>query len=194
VERLHVDGQSDSTQERWFALRVKTGAEKVVASIARNKGFEEFLPLYHSRRRWSDRTKALEVPVFTGYIFCRLDPVRRLPLLTIPSAMHFVGIGYTPSPIEETEIAAIRTAVESGLYAEPWPFLESGQHVQIEKGPLSGLEGILVQHRKEHRLVVSVSLLRRSLAVEVDREWVTPVRRLTPMPALGMAQLCGKTL
>ena len=159
----------------WFALRVKSRAEKIVSTIARNKGFEEFLPLYSCRHRWSDRNKSVELPLFPGYVFCRIDPRYRLPLLTIPGALHFVGIGKVPVPIDDEEIAAIQTAVRSGLTTEPWPYLNVGQTVRLEDGPLAGLEGILIEVRKKQRIVVSVSLLQRSVAVEIEREWVTPV-------------------
>jgi transcription antitermination factor NusG len=162
-------------RERWFALRVQSRCEKVVAMIARNKGFEEFLPLHQSRRRWSDRLKAIDLPLFPGYVFCRLDPQRRLPLLTIPGVLHFVGIGKIPSPIEDTEIAAIRTATGSGILTEPWPFLEVGQWVRLEGGPLAGLEGILVETPDRQRVVVSVTLLKRSVAVAIEGSSATPV-------------------
>jgi transcription antitermination factor NusG len=172
---MQYEQQSDSTSYPWFALRVKSRSEKLVATIARNKGFEEFLPLYQSRRRWSDRFKSVDVPLFPGYMFCRLNPEFRLPLLTIPGVMSFVGIGKIPVPIEETEIAAIRTAIGAGLAAEPYPFLDIGQQVRVAEGPLAGLEGLLVEVRKQQRLVVSVSLLKRSVAVEIDRHWVRPL-------------------
>lgn len=162
---------------RWFALRVKSGHEKLVATIAHNKGFQEFLPLYRSRRRWSDRIKAVEAPLFPGYIFCRLHPERRLPLLTVPGAMHFVGIGKVPEPIEDIEIDNIQRALRTGLLAEPWPFLKVGQHVRLVDGPLAGLEGLLIKVRNQHRLVVSVSLLRRSVGVEIDGQWAEPMQK-----------------
>ena len=161
--------------ERWFALRVKSRCEKAVAMMAQNKGFEEFLPLYQSRHRWSDRLKLVELPLFPGYLFCRLDLRHRLPLLTIPGVLHFVGIGKTPVPIEDAEIAAIQTAIRSGLSTEPWPFLEIGRHVRLDDGPLAGLEGILVGTSKKQRLIVSVTLLRRSVAVAVEPDWATPL-------------------
>ncbi len=170
---------------RWFALRVKSRCEKVVATIARNKGFEEFLPLYESRRRWSDRLKAIELPLFPGYIFCRLDPEHRLPLLTIPGVLHFVGFGKIPAPIEDTEVAAIQTAVRSGLSTEPWPFLEVGQRVRLEDGPLAGLEGILVGTSTRERIVVSVTLLKRSVAVAIEPHWANPVDGTPRTPAMA---------
>ncbi len=172
---MNLEGQIDSAQHPWFALRVKSRSEKIVSTIARNKGFEEFLPLYQSRRRWSDRFKSVDVPLFPGYVFCRLNPEFRLPLLTIPGVLSFVGIGKVPVPIDDAEIAAIQTAVGSGLLAEPYPFLEVGQRVRIAEGPLTGIEGLLVEVRKQQRLAVSVSLLKRSVAVEIDRHWVRPL-------------------
>ena len=167
--------QVDSSSERWFALRVKSRCEKVVATMALNRGFEGFLPVYCGRHQWSDRRKEVELPLFPGYVFCRLDPQRRLPLLTIPGVLHFVGIGKTPAPIDDAEIAAIQAAVKSGLSAEPWPFLETGQRLRVEEGPLAGVEGILVGRGKQHRIVVSITLLRRSVAVAIDRNCVTPL-------------------
>jgi len=171
--------------EQWFALRVKSRCEKVVSTVARNKGFEEFLPMYQRRQRWSDRVKSVEFPLFPGYLFCRLNPQYRLPILTIPGALHFVGLGRIPVPIDDAEILAIQSAVASGLSTEPWPYLEVGQRVRLEDGPLAGLEGLLVEVRKRFRVVVSVTLLKRSVAVEIDREWVEPVDasgRSLPIP------------
>ena len=167
VERVNENS------ERWFALRVKSRCEKLVATIANNKGFEEFLPVYQSRRRWSDRVKSVEFPLFPGYVFCRLDPQRRMPLLTIPGVLHFVGIGKVPMPLEDAEVEVIQAAVKSGLVTEPWPFLEVGQRVRLEQGPLAGVEGIFVGTSRQDRLVVSVTLLKRSVAVNMERHWVT---------------------
>jgi len=172
---MDVEGIQNHSLQRWFALRVKSRCEKLVATIAHNKGFEEFLPLYSSRRRWSDRTKSVELPLFPGYVFCRLNPEYRLPLLTIPGAIQFAGIGKTPVPIEDAEIAVIQTAVRSGLSAEPWAFLEVGQRVRLDDGPLAGIEGVFIEERKQCRVVVSVTLLKRSMAVEIDRNWVRPL-------------------
>jgi len=172
---MYLEERPNSTQYPWFALRVKSRTEKVVATIARNKGYEEFLPLYQSRRKWSDRYKSIQMPLFPGYVFCRLNPEFRLPLLTIPGVMNFVGIGKTPIAIDESEIASIQAAIGAGLSAEPYPFLQVGQKVRLAEGPLSGLEGLLVEVRREQRLVVSVSMLKRSVAVEIDRHWVRPI-------------------
>ena len=179
---MYLEDGCHSSELPWFALRVKPRAEKVVSTIARHKGFEEFLPLYQSRRRWSDRYMSVELPLFPGYVFCRLNPEHRLPLLTIPGALHFVGLGKIPVAIDDEEIAALRAAMQSGLWAEPWPFLDIGKRVLLEEGPLTGLEGILVEVRKKHRLIVSVTLLKRSMAVEIERDWVRPLDRGVSRP------------
>jgi transcription antitermination factor NusG len=98
-----------------------------------------------------------------------------LPILTIPGVLHFVGIGNTPAAIGDDEIAAVEVAVRSGLRIQPWPFLKVGQYVLLEDGPLAGLEGIFVADSKQDRIVVSVTLLQRSIAVAIERQWVRPV-------------------
>jgi transcription antitermination factor NusG len=160
---------------RWFAVRVKPRAEKMVATQVRYKGYDEFLPLYKDRRRWSDRFQWVELPLFPGYVFCRLTSESRLPILTIPGVINFVGIGKAPAAIDDAEIAAIQATTRSGMATEPWPFLSVGQRVRVAEGPLTGMEGLLVEARKRHRIIVSVSLLQRSMAVEIERDWVRPL-------------------
>jgi len=162
----------------WFALRVKSRQEKMVATIAHYKGLETFLPLYKCRRRWSDRIKLIELPLFPGYLFCRANLADRLPILSIPGVLHFVGQGRIPIPIDEAEIAAIRAAITSGLRVGPWPFLQVGQRVRLVDGPLAGLEGLFLSTGKCSHIIVSVTLLRRSVAVEVERNWVSPLSLL----------------
>lgn len=152
----------------WFALQVHTTRESSVAHLLRGKGYELFLPLYQRRRRWSDRIKIVDAPLFPGYVFCQLDIQNRLPVLMTPGVTRIVGSSRTLVPIDELEINAIHALVASGLPREPWPFLQVGDRVRIERGPLSGLEGILLSMRGTHRLVLSISLLRRSVALEID--------------------------
>jgi transcription antitermination factor NusG len=160
----------------WYAIRVQSRLAKLASAALRGKGYEEFLPTVRSQRRWSDRTKEIETLLFPGYLFCRFDPLdRQTPILGSPGVIGFVGAGKTPLAIPEKEIDAIRRIVDSGLTAEPWSFIEVGTRLHIERGPLSGLEGIVINTDKTCRLVVSVNLLQRSVAVELDREWVRPV-------------------
>jgi transcription antitermination factor NusG len=160
----------------WYALRIQSRLGIVASTTLRGKGYEEFLPLYRSRRRWSDRIKDLELPLFPGYLFCRFDVSDRLmPILTTPGVIGIVGAGKIPIPVDLDEIEAIRAILRSGLAAQPWPLLCVGSKVYIEGGPLAGLEGIITNTDKVYRLIVSVSLLQRSVAVEIDREWARPI-------------------
>ena|SRR6202790_5580310 len=160
----------------WFAVRVRSNHERVAAVHLEERGYEEFMPSYKTERRWSDRKKEIEQFLFPGYVFCRLDPQHRLPVLTAPGVVGLVGCGKTPTPIPDEEIERIRRMVQSGLLLTPWPFLELGQTVLIERGPLAGVEGILEEVKGKCRLIVSINLLRRSVGAEVDRHWVRPVK------------------
>ena len=159
----------------WYAIRVKSNFEKTVGAMLRGQDYEEFVPCYRSRRVWSDRVKQIDVPLYPGYVFCRFDPSRRAPILTVPGVVNVVGFGDRPTPISDEEIATIRTVTASKLAYGPWPFLETGQRVLINKGPLAGTEGFLVQFRADCRIVVSITLLQRSVAAEIERDWVTPL-------------------
>ena len=161
--------------ERWFALQVRTRWEASTASLLSNKGYETFLPTYAARRRWNRKSKETSAPLFPGYVFCYFDAHKRLPVLVTPGVVAVVGRGRVPIPLEDTEIYSIRTLVGSGFYVEPWPYLEIGQRIRIDTDSLSGLEGILIDFRGRQRVVVSVSLLRRSVAVEIDRSRVRPI-------------------
>jgi transcription antitermination factor NusG len=163
----------------WFALRVKPNHEKPVAATLRGKGLEEFLPLLRTRRQWSDRVKVIDLPLFPGYLFCRLNLEDRMPLLTTPGFLYIAGIGRNPEPVDESEISAIQAMLRSGFPVTPWPSLVVGQKVQLKNGPLRGLEGVLTKIANQHRIYVSVTLLKRSISVEVDPQWV---RALTPTP------------
>src|SRR6267142_1269264 len=138
----------------WFAVRVRSNYERVTTIHLRERGYEEFAPFYQTERRWSDRRKRLDQFLFPGYVFCRLDVEHRLPVLTAPGVVALVGSGKTPSPIPDLEIENIRSMVQSGLLVAPWPFLQVGQEVIIEHGPLAGVEGILQQVKGKFRLVV----------------------------------------
>lgn len=171
----------------WFALQVRRRYENTVATLLRGKGYEPLLPLYKSRRRWSDRIKELELPLFPGYLFCRFNPLQRLPLLITPGVVQVVGVGKTPVPIDEAEMAAIETAVRSGMTSQPWPFLKVGQKVRVEYGPLWGHEGILVEWRGRRRIVLSVTLLQRAVAVELESVDVRPISAGSLLPAVASA-------
>lgn len=164
---------------RWYAVHVNSNRERAVSLQLESKGYEQFLPLYRTTRRWSDRVKEIDVPLFRSYIFCRMDPTFRLPVLKIPGVVNIVGNGTSPLPIDDAEIARLRS-VTGGGDAIPWPFLQVGQRVRIERGPLWGVEGLLTSTGDRSYVVVSVSILQRSVAVRVDRDSILPVGTCLP--------------
>lgn len=160
----------------WYALRVQSRLARVASATLRSKGYEEFLPTYRSWHRGSGRLKQVDAPLFPGYLFCRFDPLdRAIPIVTTPGVIGFVGAGKTPLPIADEEIESVRSVVRSGLAPQPWPFLAPGARLYIERGPLAGLQGTVVEAERGCRLVVSITLLQRSIAVAIDREWVQPL-------------------
>jgi len=164
-----------NTRERWFALQVRARWEASASLFLSAKGYEVFVPTYRVRKLWSGSTKEVNAPLFPGYVFCRFDPQNRLPILVTPGVIAVVGRGRIPVPVEESEITSIQAAIASGFRTEPWPYLEVGQRVRIENDSLGGLEGILIHFKGSQRIVISVSLLRRAVALEIDRSRVTPV-------------------
>lgn len=173
----HATPQSAS----WYAVIVRNCQEKNVSAQLHRKGIPSFLPLYRTRRCWSDRVKIVEQPLFPSYVFCRLVPGMPQRVLTTPGIVSFVGFGSGPAPIPETEIDAVRRLIDVGGDLLPWPFLREGDRVRITSGPLRDLEGHLVQARKDLRFVVTLQLLQRSVAVTVDRDIITPVHGRAPV-------------
>ncbi len=164
-----------SSSNPWYALRVKHHHEKIVAQALEGRGIEYYLPLYRSLHRSARRMEAVMLPLLPGFVFCRLDLSNRLPVLTIPGVGGIVCIGRTPAPIPESELANIETLIQSDLGVAPHEALYRGQEVRINRGPLQGMCGILVDTKPNYRLVVSISLLQRAVSAEVNLEWVTPV-------------------
>jgi len=164
--------------DHWYALHVRPRFEKHVQTHLEEKGYEVFYPTYSATRQWSDRVKSLSFPLFPGYVFCRFNINARLPILVTPGVNQVVGVGKTPAQVDEAELHAIRQVMVSGVAAQPWPYLRVGETVQIETGPLEGLLGIVTRIKNSYRLVVSVSLLMRSVSVELDSKWIKPVAQL----------------
>lgn len=176
---------------QWFALQVRTRWEGSTSVLLSGKGYQTFLPTYKTKKRWCGKFREVETPLFPGYVFCQFEAQKRLPILVTPGVISVVSSGRIPLPVNEGEIAAIRQVVASGLHAEPWPYLEIGQRVRIESDSLQGIEGILLSLKGNHRIVVSVSLLRRSVALEIDRASVRPidVGRTPVLKPIGTALL-----
>ena len=159
----------------WYAVTTKPRYESATARHLRCKGFDELAPVYRTRRRWSDRFKEIEQPLFPGYLFCKFTFEQRLHVLNTPGVTSIVGFGKQPAAVDDSEIAAIRSIVDSGVRAWPWPYLRAGQRVRIEDGCLRGLTGTLVRENDCWRVVVNVELLQRAVMVEIDRDLLRPV-------------------
>jgi len=159
---------------QWYAIQLRPRCEKFVAVQLRNKGYEEYLPMYRSRRRWSDRVKEIQLPLFPGYIFCKFDVMHRLPIVVTPGVISIVGYGKMPLAIPEQEITAVQRIVNSPMPYGPWPSLCAGQRVYVRYGPLQGLEGVVREIRNTYHLIISVTLLSRSVSVVIDRDSIVP--------------------
>ncbi|MGA2186454.1 MAG: transcription termination/antitermination NusG family protein [Bryobacteraceae bacterium] len=175
----------------WYALKVRTRSEPVVVTVLRNRGYDPFAPTIAERRRYCDRMTVVQTPVFPGYVFCRLDAHRKAPVLSAPAVEYIVSFAGTPVIVPEEEIEAVRRALDAG--ARPRPYLAVGQRIRIEYGALAGLEGILQRTGNEHRLVVSVHLLQRSVSVEIDEDRVqviepTPRKPVCPSPTCNVSR------
>ena len=172
-QETSVSSQPTSTEFPWYGIRTRSKCERTVSTGLKTKGLNAYLPLYRSRRRWSDRVVDRQLPLFPGYVFCRFDATRRFPIITIPGVVSIVGFGNDPAVIPDQEIEAIETVLSSGLATEPCPFLREGQRVRVTHGSLKNVEGILVKKKADWRLIISVTMLQRSVSVELDGDCVT---------------------
>ena len=168
IEMERTEGTSNLVEVRWHALYTRHQHEKLVAHALTGKGFDIFLPLYRTVHRWKDRWKELELPLFPNYLFILGGLDRMLNILTTPGVHSLVAWGGRPADIPQNEIDAVRRLVESPLRIQQHPFIKCGDRVRIKSGPLEGIEGILVRSKSAYRLVLSVEMLARSAAVEVD--------------------------
>jgi transcription antitermination factor NusG len=175
------------TRNSWYALYTRHQHEKSVHQVLVGKGFESFLPLYTAAHQWKDRVKRISLPLFPCYVFLRGPLVQWLPILTTPGVHSVVGSGGQPALISGTEIEAIRRVVESPAKAEPHPFLRCGDRVRVAVGPLRGLEGLLLRKKNWCKLLLSVEMLQRSVAVEVEADTVERVRESSRELVTGIA-------
>ena len=162
--------------DRWYALQVRTRWEDSTSNLLSGKGYRTFLPTIRGKERRTGRGREIAEPLFSGYVFCQFNAINRLPILVTPGVIAVVGRGRVPIPVEDSEVAALQKMVSSGFQPEPWPYLEVGQTIRIEDGALAGLQGILVSFKGSSRIVVSISLLKRSVALEIDRSSVSPAQ------------------
>ncbi len=165
---------TSSPERRWYAAYTCANHEKRVAAELGARDVEHFLPLYSSLRRWKDRRVMLDLPLFPGYVFVRLPLCERLRVVQIPSVVRLIGFGGLPTALPDTEMEIMRSGLSQSLCAEPHPFLAVGRRVRITGGPFAGLEGVLKGKKSSLRVVVSLELIQRSVAVDVDAADVRP--------------------
>jgi transcription antitermination factor NusG len=163
-------------ESHWYAAHTRANHEKRLAEQFAERSVEHFLPLYESERRWKDRRVTLQLPLFPGYILVRLPLRERMRVLQIPGVARLVGFNGSPVPLPDAEIEALREKLNRQVRAEPHPYLQAGRRVRVRRGPLEGFEGILVRRKHKFRIVVSIDLILRSIAAEVDIADVEPAR------------------
>ena len=161
---IQHDVESSAGRYPWYGIRTRSNHEKVATMVLCGKGYEPYLPLYTVPRGSSMKNE----PLFPGYVFCRFDVKKRLPILTTTGVMSILSFGKEPVSIPEEEIEAVKAILRSGFPAAPCAFLREGQRVRVTRGPLDGVEGILLRKKNQFRMVVTVSMLQRSISVEID--------------------------
>jgi transcription antitermination factor NusG len=159
----------------WYAAYTTARHEKVVAQQLTERQVETFLPLYRSWHRWKDRRKLVELALFPSYVFVRISPREKLRVLQVSGVVHLVSFNGQLAELPETEINALRNGLENDIYAEPYPYLRVGRRVRVVRGPMNGTEGILVRKKDKYRVVISIDVLMRSVAVEIDGGDLQPV-------------------
>jgi transcription antitermination factor NusG len=165
--KLGCDSESDQAI-RWYGIHTRHQHEMSVASILANKGFKVFYPTYESVRKWKDRNKKLSLPLFPGYLFLANDVEKKLLIVSTPGVCAILSFAGEPALIPSVEIEALRRSIDCRCKLTPHPFLNTGDRLRIKSGPLAGTEGILTRKKDIYRLVLSVEMLGRSAAVEID--------------------------
>lgn len=158
----------------WYVLHTCANHEKVVARQLELRAFESFLPLYEKMSRWKDRQVKVELPLFSGYVFVRMALSEKLRALQIPGVVRLVGFGGQAALIDGEEMQALQRGLDGGVLAEPWPYLTVGRIARVKSGPLRGLEGVLIRKKTICRFVLSLHLIQRSMAVEVNAADLEP--------------------
>ncbi len=160
-----------SQMNRWFAIQVRPQAEYMVAELLKYKGYEIFLPMC---RKTTARAARAEVPLFTGYVFCRVCTEIQGLIVTTPGVIRILGFGREPEPIPDIEIDSLKRVIQTGLPMQNWPRMEEGERVRLTGGPLRGCEGVVKTINHENCVILSLTILRRSVVTRVAREWLAP--------------------
>jgi transcription antitermination factor NusG len=165
---------------QWFAVYTQSRHEHRVAQHFATQAIQHFLPLYRAQRQWKDRRATLELPLFPNYLFVQIALEARVAVLRTPGVVGFVSSGAKPSPLDDYEIETLR----SGLHLRkvtPHSYLVVGERVRIRSGPMRGLEGVLVRQNNSDRVVITLSQIKQSIAVEISADELEPARRSTSL-------------
>jgi len=155
-------------EPRWYAAYTSANHEKRVAAQLGVRAVEHFLPVYASVRRWKDRRVTLQMPLFPGYVFVHMALRDRLRVQEVPGVARLVGFDGTPAALPQEEIESLRASLVNGVRAKPHPYLTAGRRVLVKNGPMTGMQGILLQRKGKLRVVISIDQIQRSVAVEID--------------------------
>ena len=162
------------TQSKWYVAYTRPRHEKFVARQMVGGGIECLLPVYRLDRRWKDRRKLLDLPLFPGYVFLQIALQERVRVLRVPGVVNLVSFNGKPAPLMDSEVEVLRRGF-SGDGVKPHPFIKAGRRVRVSSGPMAGLEGILVRKKDRCRVVLSIELIQRAVCVEVDEAEVAAV-------------------
>jgi transcription antitermination factor NusG len=184
-----VEHVSESAALPWFAAYAKHQHEKRAAELLARKGIEVFLPLYREVRRWTDRQMPVSLPVFPCYLFVRANLEQKMDILKTPGIFYLVESEGRACPIPESEIAAIQVLVKHFPSVRPHPFLKAGDRIRISRGAMAGMEGILIRVKNQHRVVISLDLLQKSLSAEVDLSTLEASTSLPLRPPVAVSQM-----
>lgn len=158
----------------WYVLHTKCHHEKSAALRLEGKGFEPFVPVRTIVRKWKDRKKKVEFPIFPGYLFIKMPLIKKIEVLQTPGIVRIVGQG-RPETVSENQIHAIRTIIQAEFEYDPYPYLVPGIDVEVIRGPLKGVRGVLEEKRSKHRLIINLEMINNCVATEIDAEDVKPV-------------------
>lgn len=165
----------DGGTAHWYAAYTFAHHEKRVTQQLQERRIQSFLPTYVSVRRWKDRRKRLELPLFPSYVFVQVNEQNRLDLLRLPGVLGLVCFQGRPAPVANAEIENLRRGQLEGIVVHPHPYLKVGRKVRVRSGSMAGVEGVLVRMRDRARVVLSISILQRSVSVDIDEADVEPV-------------------
>lgn len=178
VSSAMTDQGAKAEEQSWYAVHTRSRHEKKVDTQLKGKGLEAFLPLYETMSRRRDRKKIIQVPLFAGYLFVRIVPDREriLEVLKVQGVVRIIGKTPTePFPVPDSQIEAVQKMVQSDRLISGHPYIKEGSRVRVKAGPLQGIEGVLLEKRGRHRLIISVDMLQESVSTEISVDEVEPV-------------------